>query len=301
MEERRPLTIEIVITTLLVAGMCCASCVLISPFWLYPPPTSPEVAVVPAEAASPGPTPATVLTPTAAPTPVQRQNSRGPNLLFGLFFGLFDTIERNFSVDCILPIWIVCAIIAMVVFYSKGYDFGTSFVFGLFGPFAMLYSFFIPHRPEPLPVRDSVESQPVTDTKGYGERIQDILGPMARGGMRLEWETVTEARLHKSKITQVQKELRLLRKEIAQDKKAVTSAYTTGRARVGKGFGSELMAGIFGRRRMGRANVLARDNLRQRQLEETARHDNAIRAIDNAMLDLDKVKLQLDQWITANS
>lgn len=117
----------------------------------------------------------------------------------------------------------------------------------------------------------------------------------------LEWKSIAEARLHKSKITQVQKELRLIKREVIQTRKELNAIYAAQQISVGKGFGSGLAAGIFGRKAVGSVNASARSNLRQRQLSAIAPYDNVNRLIDSILLQLDQVKLQLDSWMATNS
>lgn len=142
----------------------------------------------------------------------------------------------------------------------------------------------------------------MTSAEDYEKKVRDILGAVAQGKeVHLQWSTVAEAKLHKAKITQVQKELRLVKKDIGLTKKAINSAYTTEKAKVGKGLGSELAAGLFGKKTIGKVNVSTRDNLRHNQLNTIAPYEEVNRMIDNVLVQLDQLKLQLDSWIVTNS
>ncbi|MBM3133995.1 MAG: hypothetical protein FJZ89_01635 [Chloroflexi bacterium] len=138
----------------------------------------------------------------------------------------------------------------------------------------------------------------------YANRVSAIIGPMAKGeamSQQWRWSTAAEAKLSKAKITQMQKELRLVKKDIALTKKAINAAYTTERTKVGKGFGAGFAAGLLGKKAVGRANAAVRDNVRRNQLKAIAPYDDVSRVIDSILVQLDQLKLQLDSWIAANS
>src|ERR1043166_8854161 len=79
------------------------------------------------------------------------------------------------------------------------------------------------------------------------------------GRIRIDLKTPAEARLHKQKITQAQKELRLIKKEVRAEISKVNSDDTTERAQVGKGFTSGIMASVFGKKAVGQANASKKD------------------------------------------
>lgn len=142
----------------------------------------------------------------------------------------------------------------------------------------------------------------MVDALEYENRAWRSLETIARDRkIDLEWNSIAEARLHKSRITQIQKELRLIKKEVIQTRKEINAVYAAQQINVGKGFGSGLAAGIFGRKAVGAVNASAKSNLRQRQLNATAPYDSVSRLIDGILLQLDQVKLQLDSWIATNS
>ncbi|MCB0213588.1 MAG: hypothetical protein KDJ52_29870 [Anaerolineae bacterium] len=142
----------------------------------------------------------------------------------------------------------------------------------------------------------------MTNAKDYEKKVWEIVGALAKGKkIHLQWTTVAEAKLHKTKINQVKKELRLVKKDIGLTKKTINSAYTTAKTKVGKGFGAGLAAGLFGKKTTGKMNASTRDDLRRKQLKEIAPYEDVNRMIDNIMVQLDELKLQIDSWIVRNS
>ena len=142
----------------------------------------------------------------------------------------------------------------------------------------------------------------MSSAQDYEQRVWTIVGAMAQGRqIHLQWNTAVEARLHKTRITQIQKELRLVKKDISLTKKAVNASYASERTKVGKGFGAGVATGLFGKKAVGRSNAAIRDNLRRNQLNAIAPYEGVSRLIDDILLQLDQLKLQLDSWIAANS
>lgn len=135
-------------------------------------------------------------------------------------------------------------------------------------------------------------------TTNYEKRIGEILGTSLRSGkIHLTWSNSAEAKFHKSKINQMQKELRLVKKEITASLRAINSHHTTERTKIGKTFGAGLASGLFGKKLMGKVNAGSRDQARLQQIQARTPYENASRAIDSLILQLDGVKLQIDDWI----
>jgi hypothetical protein len=92
----------------------------------------------------------------------------------------------------------------------------------------------------------------------------------------------------------MQKQLRLLKRDVSAVISAVKSEYTTARMRVGKTFASSLAAGFFGRRTVGRVNSAQRDSLRRSQLDAVAPYEHVKGIIDSILYQLDTVKGQIE-------
>lgn len=137
--------------------------------------------------------------------------------------------------------------------------------------------------------------------KDYEKHVREAVGAITQGDtIHLQWNSIPQARLHKSQIAQVQKQLRLIKKDIGLEKKAINASYTTEKTRVGKGFGAGLAAGLFGKKNTGKVNASMRDNIRRQQLQAIAPYEAVNRMIDNLLLQLDQVKIQIDSWIVEN-
>jgi hypothetical protein len=139
----------------------------------------------------------------------------------------------------------------------------------------------------------------MADARYYEDRMWEAVESIAKNReIALEWNTITEAKLHKSRLTQVQKQLRLIKKEIVQTKHEINAAYTSEGIGIGKSFGAGIAAGFFGRKTMGKVNASTRNSIRQQQIRAIAPYEEVSRKIDNVLLQFDQLKLQLDSWIT---
>lgn len=142
----------------------------------------------------------------------------------------------------------------------------------------------------------------MSGAQDYEKQVRAIIGTVAKGDtIQLKWNTLAEAKLRKADITQLQKQLRLVKKDLGLVKKAINSSYTTEKTNIGKGFGASFAAGLFGKKAVGSSNAAIRDNLRRKQASDIAPYDKVNRLIDNLLVHLDQVKLQIDSWIVANS
>ena len=131
-------------------------------------------------------------------------------------------------------------------------------------------------------------------------RIEGILGSrLVDGEVRVQfpYDTLGEARQQMARIRTLQRELRLVKKEVGFTAKQVRSAFIGQRAEVGTGFGSGLVAGFFGRRTAGRMNAARREDLRRGQLEAVAPYEKISRFLENMLVQLDGFKVQLEQWM----
>ena len=135
----------------------------------------------------------------------------------------------------------------------------------------------------------------------YQKRVQAIIGNLAQDGkVHLTWNTAAEAKLHKTRIIQVQKELRLVKKELTAVKKVIHASYAAEKTKVGKGLNAALAGALLGKKAVGKSNAAAKGNLQRQQFNAIAPYEYVGRTIDNILLQLDQLKLQLDTWIVAN-
>lgn len=127
------------------------------------------------------------------------------------------------------------------------------------------------------------------------ESWQLVCGVFPEGKIAVRWSTPAEARAQKRVLTQLQKELRLVKKRLAVDKRLISAAFTSRRIMIGKGFGAGLAAGFVGRRNLGMLNAARRNDVRVQQLQAAAPFDQAAHKIDAVLAQLDGFKNEIDR------
>ena len=135
----------------------------------------------------------------------------------------------------------------------------------------------------------------------FQDRIAQILESHFTSGrlsFSINWDTPEEAKIQLNRIRLKQKELRLVKKDINATMKAIRSEYTARKAQVGTGLGSGIMAGLLGKKAVGRSNAIEKENLRRKQAAELSPYSALARAIDDALIQLDKVKIQIEMSIS---
>jgi hypothetical protein len=131
----------------------------------------------------------------------------------------------------------------------------------------------------------------------YLHKIGLIVGDDISDGevnLHLSWNNYSEAKALLTRIRTIQKEMRLLKKDVSATISAIKSEFTTARTNVGKSFGAGLAAGLFGRRTMGRVNSAQRDDLRRNQINAVEPYERVKRIIDNILHQLDTIKGQIE-------
>lgn len=129
----------------------------------------------------------------------------------------------------------------------------------------------------------------------YKQRIGDIL----RGRTQLSAKTIPEARLMLRQMSQVQKELRQVKKEINLTMKSLRSQYADQKEDVARStFGKGLLQGFFGRKSVSRMDAAQKNSIRQTQNKHLAPYEDLMRQIDGIILEYDGLKLKAESWIT---
>jgi hypothetical protein len=114
--------------------------------------------------------------------------------------------------------------------------------------------------------------------------------------LSFDYDTIPEAKLEKKKAIHIQKELRLLKKETNATIKFVRSNYTVKKSNVQAGF----FASLRGKRAGGKERAKKKEALRQEQERVIAPYKNLVENTDQILLDIDKLKLEIDKWIVEN-
>ena len=109
------------------------------------------------------------------------------------------------------------------------------------------------------------------------------------------WTTEAEAKMQKRSIVQLQKELRVVKKKIAIDKRSISSDFSSQRSVIGTGVVTGLAAGFFGRRNIGMLNAARKKDLRIQQLQVVSPLNDAINKIDDVLNQLDMQKNEIDK------
>lgn len=132
----------------------------------------------------------------------------------------------------------------------------------------------------------------------FESEVQRIISAIAPGEqIQVQWSTAAEARAHKRAITQAQKELRLVKKELGLHRRAINGSFTAQKVEVGKGLGSGIMKGLFGGKSVGKMNAVRRESLRADQTRAVAPYDAVNLLIDRLITQLDGAKAQIDSQL----
>jgi hypothetical protein len=136
----------------------------------------------------------------------------------------------------------------------------------------------------------------------YASRIRNILGDLMAGSERrtayLTCRTVEEVTQRLNEMRLMQKELRLLKKDVNLTMRQIRSSFTAKRAEIGKpGFTTAFMAGLLGKKSVGKMNALNREALRQQERKALSPYESFINAIDEVLIELDRLKMGLEAAI----
>ena len=138
----------------------------------------------------------------------------------------------------------------------------------------------------------------ITDPAEYKKRIEDCLGGE---NVSVQIETLDEAKFQKKMVMQQQKELRQIKREINEDMKNIRTYYKQQSANVQpSGFGS--FGQLVGKGGYARNEVAKkRRSIKQKQQTVLQPYENIKRTIDNVILQLDRAKLMLTEYIKEES
>ena len=111
------------------------------------------------------------------------------------------------------------------------------------------------------------------------------------------WQSVQEAKCYIKAISQLKKELGLIKKELTMAKRQIHASAASQRAHVGKGFTGGAMRGIFGAKIAGSANASVKNNMRNQELKALEPYQEAEQYLARILAGLDRLKLQIDSWL----
>ncbi len=132
----------------------------------------------------------------------------------------------------------------------------------------------------------------MTMDKAFFARVETIIGSSykKRQGieLRIACKTVDDAKQQLVTIRQMQKELRLVKKELGYAKRTIRSSYTTAKVKIGKGFRN----GLIRSRSVDRANALRRNQVRIKERQALVPFESVERLIDSLLVQMDHAKSQ---------
>ncbi len=142
----------------------------------------------------------------------------------------------------------------------------------------------------------------MTPPKEYLTTVQNLMSDYIDGNeVAVYFETPEEAKQHLKIIRYKQKRLRLIKKDVRQTMTLIRSSFTAQKAEVGKpGIKTGIMAGLLGKKSVGKINALTKENLRRQQNESLAPYKSVLQIIENFLLNLDSLKLQIESWLFEN-
>jgi hypothetical protein len=92
----------------------------------------------------------------------------------------------------------------------------------------------------------------------------------------------------------MQKEIRLLKKQLSSEMSEIRSHMTTVKTAIGKGVGSALGGMVFGRKAVGAMNAARRDDARVAQHRMLQPYENMKNLMDQVLFKLETIKAQIE-------
>jgi len=140
----------------------------------------------------------------------------------------------------------------------------------------------------------------VASAKDYQKQVCDVLQAKIRRGkikLKFRWKSVPEAKATLAEIRQKQKRLRLIKKDINTELRAIRAKYSDKAGSVSPGVITSLALG------KGTAKSLAaskRRSIRADRDRELRPYEEVKRVIDGALVELDAAKNRISAWLDQN-
>ena len=135
---------------------------------------------------------------------------------------------------------------------------------------------------------------------GYMERFEKILKQKFVNNeihLAFHWETIPEARMLIKQLAQMKRELALIKTEANNQIKMIKGQYSVSKSNVTEGF----WASLGGRSSAARDRATKREKIRIEEQNAIAPYELAKRAVDQTSVELDRIKIEVQQWILRNS
>lgn len=123
------------------------------------------------------------------------------------------------------------------------------------------------------------------------------------GQIPAPWSTPKEGKDQKRSLVQLQKELRVIRRQLQLERQSINAQFLTRRSTVGISPGANLADnliaglayGVFGKTNVGRINAANKRQLRIDQLQATAPFADALNKLDTILAQMETLKNEIDQ------
>lgn len=132
----------------------------------------------------------------------------------------------------------------------------------------------------------------------YVQRLLSIYGVATVEELQeFHWpfETVEEARYQLTRLKSQKTQIEQLKRDIRLTISDIHSHFATQKVEVGKGVGSAILGGLFGRKAVGQGNAVARDQLRRQEHDLTRSYQDLIGAIDQFLPTIDNTKAIIEK------
>ncbi len=133
----------------------------------------------------------------------------------------------------------------------------------------------------------------MTTAGDFENEAKRIVYPLTK---RMSWRNVAEAKLVKKHIIQIQKELRVVKKQANVVKRSIAASRTVARENIDRGIGGGFVAGLFGKKVIRQV----KHNMHHQQVDLTTPYDTVIRYIDSLIANAESIKNNVDAFIISH-
>lgn len=137
----------------------------------------------------------------------------------------------------------------------------------------------------------------MSDLTPYFRALEHVVGdqtPDDKITFNFHWDDYESGKRLIANIRDMQKQIRLLKKQLSAEMSEVRSHMTTNRTAIGKGVGTALGGMIFGRKAMGSMNAARRDDARVAQHRAMQPYEDLKNLMDQVLAKLESTKSHIE-------
>lgn len=137
----------------------------------------------------------------------------------------------------------------------------------------------------------------MSDLTSYFRKLEHIVGdqtPDDQISFNFRWDDYESGKRVIASVRTMQKEIRLLKKQLSSEMTELRSHMTTQKTAIGKGLGSALGGMVFGRKAVGAINAARRDDARVAQHRMMQPYENMKSLMDQVLGKLETIKAQIE-------